>query len=239
MTRSHGSSPSLLQMITSGRIDNLLNEMDGVEIIPDTNVPSKEYQKERELKTYLDNQGYNHEEVECISKWWPSRSPVWDFICKANLNGVEGLILLEAKSHKDETKKARKPAPDLKNVVDFEQATMNHQRIEENINNEFSELGGVYTGYYQIANRVAFANKVRKVLNIPVLLVFLGFINDDDFKKNKWISKMDWDEDMMTYLRTLHLDGLLSTDIDELPEKIGIRTIAMPCHEDKRHVPQP
>ena len=28
MTRSHGSSPSLLKMIMSGRIDNLLNEMD-------------------------------------------------------------------------------------------------------------------------------------------------------------------------------------------------------------------
>lgn len=201
MTRSHGSSPSLLQMITSGRIDNLLNEMDGVEVIPDTNVPSKDYQKERELKTHLDNQGYNHEEVECISKWWPSRSPVWDFICKANLNGEEGLILLEAKSHKGETKKARKPAPDPKNVFDLEQATMNHQRIEENINKEINELGGVYSGYYQIANRVSFAIKARKVLKKPVLLVFIGYILVNYFGNDNFKSSEDWHDAMTAYLK--------------------------------------
>lgn len=224
MTRSHGSSPSLLKMIMSGRIDNLLNEMDGVEVIPDTGVPSKEDHIERELKTYLKNKGYGLEEVEYLSKWWPNSGPVWDYICKAKFNEKEGLILLEAKSHKGETKGQKKPTPDPK----LKQSLINHQNIEDNITSEFSELGGAYKGYYQIANRITFANKARKVLRQPVLLVILGFINDKSFN-DYYSSCGEWQDDMKACLRTLQLDYLLDTNIDELTDKVGVRIISTPC----------
>lgn len=230
MARSRGSSLSLLQMITNGEISNLLERTEGVKVFPDTGVPSKDDQTERELKTYLKNKGYGLEEVECLSKWWPNSGPVWDYICKVKLNGKEGLLLLEAKSHKGETKKARKPAPDPNRVVDFNKATKNHQGIERNITSEFGKLGGAYKGYYQIANRIAFANKARDVLEKPVLLVFLGFIDDKSFD-DYYKSCEEWKKDMKACLRKLQLDYLLDTSIDELTDKVGVRIISTPCQQ--------
>lgn len=238
MARSHGSSLSLLQMITNGEIDKLLEKIEGVKVIPGTGMPSKDDHTERELKTYLKNKGYGPDEIKSFYEWWPNSGPIWDFICKAKLDGKEGLILLEAKSHKGETKEAKKSEPDSKKVVDFDKATTNHQRIEKNITSEFNELDGAYKGYYQIANRIAFASKARKVLRQPVLLVILGFINDKSFD-DYYSSCEEWQDDMKACLRTLQLDYLLDTNIDELTDKVGVRIISTPCHEDKRHVPQP
>lgn len=145
--------------------------------------------KETSLEQFIKLCGYPEEDITRFSeynkikskKWWTlhrGKRPTWDYICEANISGKKGLILVEAKAHVDETFKTKKI---LKKDANKKQQE-NHENIENCISQELSNLNGEYSGYYQIANRIVYASHAAEVLNIPVILVFLGFIRDKHFK---------------------------------------------------------
>lgn len=234
MARSHGSSDWLLKMIRNGEIDSLLETIPGVKITPNTGVPSKDDPTERELKTYLKEKGFVSEKITSISKWWPNSGPVWDYVCQAKFNGADGLILLEAKAHKSETNKAKKAEPDRDKVKDLKKAENNHTTIEQNINKELAQLRGVdnvtYEGFYQVANRIAYANKARQVFGMPILLVFLGFIGDKSFK-DSWKHADQWKNEILSHLDVLKVANLTEVEMPESTRRPGIIILSKPCAE--------
>jgi len=123
-----------------------------------------------------------------LNKWWnPSggKAPTWDMISLCQLDGKDALLLVEAKAHKSEFNKGGKRQIKDKSS---DGSRANHQNIEKCINDACSNLSNTCTGFnvsvkshYQLSNRVAFAWKLSQ-LNVPVVLLYLGFTGDDYFR---------------------------------------------------------
>lgn len=137
-----------------------------------------------------------------FDKWWKPRggkAPTWDMISLCQLNGKDALLLVEAKAHKSEFNNSGKHPTKNK---PSDGSIINHQNIEKCINDACSNLSNTCTGFnvsikshYQLSNRVAFAWKLSQ-LNVPVVLLYLGFTGDDyfrDFFKDDsiWKDKFD------------------------------------------------
>lgn len=211
MARSHGSSDWLLKMIRSDEIDNFLETIPGVKTLPNMRAPSKDDSTERELKTYLKEYGFDSKKTANIAEWWPKSGPKWDYICQAKINGSDGIILVEAKAHRSESggKCSAKSIDSRNRIKSALQATHAALAPWQTYNEE-----AWFTKYYQIANRIAFANKTHQVFGMPILLVFLGFLHDTTF--NQDALNDTWKEDMRSYLQALNITCLLDGVISEL-----------------------
>ncbi|NLO44871.1 MAG: hypothetical protein GX106_07990 [Candidatus Cloacimonetes bacterium] len=123
-----------------------------------------------------------------LKRWWlkyirgnPS-TPNWDFISTCKIDDKPGLFLVEAKAHAAENSSAAK----TKNSTTNED---NHERIAEAIieaKNNLEIITDLKFGiqrdrYYQMSNRFAWTWKLAD-LGIPVVLVYLGFLNAKDME---------------------------------------------------------
>ena len=130
--------------------------------------------------------GYNW---EALSNWWLAKpkganTPNWDIALRCDIAGKPGLILVEAKAHERELDERGKEEREDASANSKE----NHRRIAEAIGDaqrdllERGCLEGVKISHersYQLANRIAFAWKLAST-GIPVVLVYLGFIDDKE-----------------------------------------------------------
>jgi hypothetical protein len=125
-----------------------------------------------------------------LTKWWlvhrsGANTPNWDFAAGASFNGRKGLILVEAKAHVGELETAGKRPPKTNpDEEGYKRSKVNHEHIgiaiEQARNALESQVPGICISrdrYYQVSNRIAFAWKLAS-LSIPVVLVYLGFLND-------------------------------------------------------------
>lgn len=121
-----------------------------------------------------------------LNKWWlekSARTPVWDLVCKAEIDGAQGLILVEAKAHNNELYKEN-------DKTGSEKDSANYNRIEEAL----KQVNGFYSyelspdTHYQLSNRIAWSIKLAS-LGIPVVLIYLGCINTEEMDSS--ISKND------------------------------------------------
>jgi len=135
-----------------------------------------------------------------LNKWWlekNARTPVWDFACNAKIFGTPGLILVEAKAHRNELYK-------VKDASGAKTGSPNRNRIEEalSIINEKYKLKLSADKYFQLSNRIAWCIKLAS-LGIPVVLIYLGCLRSEEMKisKNDTIleSANQWDEIVTTY----------------------------------------
>ena len=113
--------------------------------------------------------------------WWlevaGSRSwtPQWDLAGTCNIEGRDGLILVEAKAHSNELSAAGKRKPRTDN------GRKNHDRIGSAIAqaNAGAAAGGAWTlsrdECYQLSNRFAWSWKLVS-LGVPAILIYLGFL---------------------------------------------------------------
>ncbi len=118
-----------------------------------------------------------------IRDWWlavPRRAnaPNWDMASTCTIRGEHGLLLVEAKAHVKELSLAGKSCPTTP------KSWKNHDRIEKAVAEAADGLR-VETGMlwnlsrdcsYQLSNRFAWSWKLAS-LGIPVVLVYLGFLN--------------------------------------------------------------
>lgn len=125
------------------------------------------------------------ESAQSIRDWWlaspkNAATPNWDIASSFSLEGMHGhgLLLVEAKAHVGELSAAGKSAPS-----DSEDSLANDRRIRDALSEASTGLGEVVAGFrlsaerhYQISNRFAWAWKVAS-FGIPVVLVYLGFLN--------------------------------------------------------------
>jgi hypothetical protein len=120
-----------------------------------------------------------------LTDWWlavprGANTPNWDIASTATIDGREGLVLVEAKAHANEIK------------IDDRSTSSNPRnrgRIIAAIGQANVGLNNAMPGWamsvdrcYQLCNRFAWSWKVA-TLGTPVLLVYLGFLNDDDMQK--------------------------------------------------------
>lgn len=123
-----------------------------------------------------------------LRDWWlavprGARTPSWDLAATCRIRGERGLLLVEAKAHANELATAGKDLPNC----DSRNSLMNHERIGEAIKEAANGLslatGGGWAisrdDHYQISNRFAWSWKLA-TLGVPVVLVYLGFLNAVD-----------------------------------------------------------
>lgn len=124
--------------------------------------------------------------------WWlehvtKANTPNWDVASTCNIEGKQGLLLVEAKAHRTELSadgKQLKPNASRK-------SRENHERIGMAINEANAGLGhatGVSWGLsrddrYQLANRFAWSWKLA-MLGVPVVLIYLGFLNAQEMEED-------------------------------------------------------
>ena len=117
-----------------------------------------------------------------LRNWWlekprGARVPNWDIAATCTIEGLRGLVLVEAKAHDKELSEAGKSKPTTTN------SQLNHKQIGQAIAQANSGLNGVTPGWalcrdthYQLSNRFAWAWKLA-TLGVPVVLVYLGFLD--------------------------------------------------------------
>jgi hypothetical protein len=137
--------------------------------------------------------------------WWNPRggkAPTWDMISLCQLNGKEAILLVEAKAHIEEFDvkgKRLKEKPSEGSII-------NHNNIKARIKEACENLNCTYTGFdisrdkhYQLSNRVAFAWQLKQ-LNIPVVLLYLGFTGDTYFKTDFFKDDLHWNVEFDKYI---------------------------------------
>lgn len=147
---------------------------------------------------------------KAMTNWWLAvhrgkmTTPNWDIASTCTIIGKPGLVLVEAKAHKNELDWAGKS---LKN--DASQGSVkNHSRIGEVISEASAELLRITNGSwglsrdsrYQLANRFAWSWKLAS-LGIPIILVYLGFLDAQDMGKNRelFTCDEDWERAVREY----------------------------------------
>lgn len=140
---------------------------------------------------------------EQLTSWWlaspnhRTRTPNFDIASTCKIDGVPGLLLVEAKAHEDELlHKAggklirQRPSRSEKIEVDKDIPDPNHMRIGAAIEEARVGLQQMTSltwnisrdNCYQMSNRFAWAWKLTQ-LYIPVVLVYLGFLRAVDMSK--------------------------------------------------------
>ena len=125
-----------------------------------------------------------------LINWWLAvpevgRVPHWDIASTCTIEGRSGLLLVEAKAHdqeliREEAGKKREKiesADSLRNRAQIG-SCMHHANVSLSTETKLSWSLSI-EHHYQMSNRFAWAWKLTE-LGIPVILVYLGFLNAED-----------------------------------------------------------
>lgn len=140
-----------------------------------------------------------------LQEWWlavrgrgrGARTPTWDITGTCKIEGRRGIFLVEAKAHENELSDSGKSRPGTSR-----NSQRNHEKIGQAISDANAELKKL-TGnpwnlcrdkHYQLSNRFAWSWKLA-LLGIPVVLVYLGFLNATDMRDDGelFLSGADWE----------------------------------------------
>lgn len=155
-----------------------------------------------------------------LGAWWlPSdrqsaRTPNFDIASTCTVNGVPGVLLIEAKAHVQELRRE-----ETGRALDAE-ASDDRKASHCTIGTAIAEAAAGLTlataapchisrdTHYQMANRFAWAWKLTE-LGIPVVLVYLGFLNADEMQDRgaSFASHDDWQKLVQAHSAPLfHVD---------------------------------
>lgn len=152
-----------------------------------------------------------------LREWWlrvsskKATTPNWDIASTCMINGKRGVLLVEGKAHNNELKKEESGKPlrgkDGKGVTMNSQ--LNHDHIGKAIQGASLALASA-TGLpwklsrdrnYQMSNRFAWSCKLAE-LGVPVVLIYLGFLNANEMKRGKQTSfstHEDWEKAVLDH----------------------------------------
>ena len=170
--------------------------------------------------------------------WWlevvpRSSTPYWDVAATCNIEGRDGLLLVEAKAHSSELSHGGKSKPDTHN------GWKNHARIGSAIEQANAGLRHVAGGSwalsrderYQLANRFAWSWKLAS-LGVPVVLIYLGFLNADEMAPDGALfrSENDWERALKDHARGVSAASCWGRrlDVNGTPLRPLIRAIEVP-----------
>lgn len=130
-----------------------------------------------------------------LKQWWlavssaTTRTPNWDIASTCSVEGKPGLLLIEAKAHEQELIKEETGRKSVESPVSGS-ARRNLLRIDWAVRDAslaLSEATGLPWALsrdwnYQMSNRFAWAWKIAD-LGVPIVLVYLGFLNASDMSE--------------------------------------------------------
>ncbi len=228
MSEHKGSKRCMLEFIDSpdfiSKINILMKDVGADISNTDSWLPEGFHNcKEAELKDFL-KEHFSPQLATDVTKWWlykNDRTPNWDLISTCTINGKRGILLVEAKAHHDELKKESKGKPYDINTKS-EGTKRNHEQIslaieeaKNGINKEISAVAISRKTCYQLSNRIAhawwLANK-----GIPVVLLYLGFLNSDDMKDKYKVFNTDveWEDCFKEHAKIVAADGLIDKTVN-------------------------
>ncbi len=154
------------------------------------------------IKDEVFNQILTDDIQSALKDWWLEikrgnpETPNWDLISTCKIDGKPGLFLVEAKAHFTENKPNGKD-PDS-NPINHEHIGNMIKDVKDKLNegDKFS-FGLTHERYYQLSNRFAWTWKLAH-LGIPVVLVYLGFINTKEMNEKIFYSHVDFVRSMTT-----------------------------------------
>ncbi len=133
-----------------------------------------------------------------LNKWWLKKSaktPTWDLVCNAEINGDQGLILVEAKAYEGELPEEGSDAkePNRSSIMGALKDVNDAYDYELSIDK-----------CYQMSNRIAWGIKLASK-GIPVVLIYLGFENtiEMDESLESW---KEWDDAVRTHSKQIRFD---------------------------------
>ena len=140
-----------------------------------------------------------------LRAWWLAKprganTPNWDIASTCTIEGKRGLLLVEAKAHSKELSAAGKSEARASDA-----SRANHARIGAAIAEANAALNRALPGWslsrdhhYQISNRFAWAWKIAADCQMPVVLVYLGFLNAMDMAPagRPFGTPADWERTM-------------------------------------------
>lgn len=159
-------------------------------------------------------------EVHCrqIRSWWfrlcrggRQTSPSFDIASTCTVDGMPGLLLVEAKAHVGELSGEERGKPLKSNASEGKKT--NHEHIAQAIgwaNPIFSAATGFEwrlsrDNRYQMSNRFAMACKLTSI-GLPVILVYLGFLNATDMSRGNerpFASSDQWRQAVLAHCLTI------------------------------------
>ena len=162
------------------------------------NTPTNEIQLDKE------NCLVSSKTKEQLGKWWlavQTTTPNWDIASTCRINDQPGLILIEAKAHESElTNPTHCGSGNCKNL---KQITKAISQANRNLQDKTKSVWNLSPNdHYQLSNRFAWSWKLAS-LGIPVILLYLGFLNADEMSDHGQVfhSKEDWERVLKTYCK--------------------------------------
>lgn len=142
-----------------------------------------------------------------LGAWWlpadrqTARTPNFDIASTCTVGGVPGLLLVEAKAHAEELRKeeaGRLLAADASDDRRASHATIGAAIADASAGLALATRAPCHISrdtHYQMANRFAWAWKLTQ-LGVPVVLVYLGFLNADEMQDRgaPFASHADWQQ---------------------------------------------
>ncbi|AWG22909.1 hypothetical protein FFWV33_15935 [Flavobacterium faecale] len=220
-----GSKKAMSKLVKSIGFHNIINVLlkkDGLSItsndiwIPNSVSPTKEVGLNVFLRSNFDVQVANDS-----IKWWlykGSAAPKWDLISTCTINGKRGILLVEAKAHKGELKNDKK---NIKKEATTD-SKKNHEQIalaiaeaNTHIKGDIADIALSRDSCYQFSNRVAHAWWLANQ-GIPVVLLYLGFLNCEDMSDNYKTFKTDkeWEDCFTGHTEIVGAEGLVGKTIN-------------------------
>ena len=176
-------------------------------LFPDDNGVFHEHQLNN--KIIMDKLGLSRNDWK---NFWPARQPQWDgILVNENKNTI---YLIEAKSHIGEIGRRTKPKEQSvqqeNNSKTISKAIQEYAKKRYGILEDEKDKEWLWK-YYQIANRLAFHQKLKDLYEeskqqISVKLIFLNFIKDPTWGKKAAQSKDDWDSKYCGIFKEMGLD---------------------------------
>ena len=143
-----------------------------------------------------------------LASWWLAKpksanTPNWDIASTCTIRGKKGLLLVEAKAHANELSESGKSQPTSPN------SQKNHEQICRAIDEANHALRSATScrgwnlsrdSHYQLSNRFAWSWKLAS-LGVPVVLLYLGFLNAGDMCDQGCIfpSLADWERTLKNH----------------------------------------
>lgn len=157
-------------------------------------------------------------EAQCrkLGGWWlpadrqDARTPNFDIASTCTIEGMSGLLLVEAKAHDEELRKEAAGRPLADDASDGRKAS--HETINAAIDTARVGLSEATSrpwrisrdSHYQMSNRFAWSWKLA-ALGIPVVLIYLGFVNASEMadKGSLFANAEEWERLVHEHSRSL------------------------------------
>ena len=224
LDKKRGSRPRCVLLMDGSREDvaerltNLV-DIEGVCVSPDdewmpygkpvlTEDGSLDLRPTEEARLDKPNEFVGPDVRQSLREWWlavysgNTQTPNWDVASTCTIRGKKGLLLVEAKAHSNELSESGKSTPTSTSSIN------NHNQIGLAIAEASAGLecasGTPWTishdSHYQLSNRFAWSWKLAS-LDVPVVLLYLGFLNACDMSDQGciFLSRADWERTLKSH----------------------------------------